>query len=217
MYIEASGQINDYRAREPLFFRFEGIYSLAESEEATRDCWNPVNGLLPSVTGAADKAEGTKTSSQESTISATSVPRPLPPSLVPRGQVEVIHGEHQRQNTPAPPTESGSVPADSIITSGTGSQPSDQLTFNGQRRSYASRDLSNAVSRDTQFRIFITMRWWPIRLFIFRSREWTNSQRTQMPNTHRWTWQSTFSEVGTKKGWLWLSRSFCSRDWWVRF
>ncbi|XP_048513128.1 uncharacterized protein LOC105688588 isoform X3 [Athalia rosae] len=107
--------------------------------------------------------------------SSTSVPRPLPPSLVPRGQVEVVHGEHQRQNIQASmaaetaSAESGSVSADSKIASG--SQPPEQLTLNGQRRAYAQRDLSNAIDRMDKLAAYPSVQYSPIDMaeYVFRT------------------------------------------------
>ncbi|XP_046752520.1 uncharacterized protein LOC124415497 isoform X2 [Diprion similis] len=107
--------------------------------------------------------------SRESPALVTSAPRPLPPSLVPRGQAEVIHGEHQRQNTPTPPGVSGSVPADSIIPPAL--QSPEQLTFNGQRRSYASRDLSNAIERMDKLAAYANAQYSPMDMaeYVFRT------------------------------------------------
>ncbi|XP_046630241.1 uncharacterized protein LOC124310398 isoform X1 [Neodiprion virginianus] len=138
--------------------------SAAAASEANRTA--AVNS--PQNTGSLVQADETEVP-RESPASVTSAPRPLPPSLVPRGQAEVIHGEHQRQNTPTPPGVSGSVPADSIVPPAL--QSPGQPTFNGQRRAYTSRDLSNAIERMDKLAAYANAQYSPMDMaeYVFRT------------------------------------------------
>ncbi|XP_024944612.1 uncharacterized protein LOC107271631 isoform X2 [Cephus cinctus] len=104
-----------------------------------------------------------KDASPETPSVATAIPRPLPPSLVPKGQAEVVHGEHQRQNT--------SAPAESSSTASL----TEQLTENGQRRAYAPQDLSNSLERMDKLATYASVQYSPMDMaeYVF----WTGDEK----------------------------------------